>query len=298
MTEVFKRFGGSKKHNCQSTFYDAFQKSIKSNSDYLIPRGSGNSYVEASFLESSTSIKTSNINNIISFDKSKGIIELESGVTLGKLYNFLIKKNYYLPIQPGYPNISIGGCVAVNVHGKNPSKDGLIEKLVIEIELFHKDYGLMKLSRKTNKEIFDLTIGGFGLTGLITKVKLKVSKIKGGYIVKKGMKVNGFKDAILKMNNVSNKIDMFYVWMDLVNNNVNSCDGVLVTGEFSKEKLKDKKLIDYKSKKNFNLFNFYTKSSLKIINWVFKKKLAKKNNQDLKSFLFPAMDNFLYFYLY
>ena len=298
MTENFKRFGGSKEHNCHYTFYDSFKKSIKSNSDYLIPRGKGNSYVEASFLKSSTSIKTNNIDRIISFDKTKGIIELESGVTLGKLYNFLIKRNYYLSIQPGYPNISIGGCVASNVHGKNPSKDGLIEKLVIEIELFHKDFGLMKLSRKINKKIFDLTIGGYGLTGLITKVKLKVSKIKSYSIIKKGIRVNGFKDAILKMNSVSDKVDLFYVWMDLVSKSISTCEGVLVTGEFSKEESKSDRFIDYKSRKNLNLFNFYFRPTLKIINWIFKKKLVKKVKQDLKSFLFPAIDNFLYFYLY
>ena len=84
----------------------------------FITQGSQLSYSAASFGDHSKSIILMN-KSILSFNKKDMIIIVEPKITLGELYNFLIQHDLYLPIQPGHPSISIGGCVAANVHGKN-----------------------------------------------------------------------------------------------------------------------------------------------------------------------------------
>ena len=71
-------------------------------------------------------ITIKNFDRIIDFNKAECTITVEAGCTLGKLYNYLGPLGLQLPVQPGYPAITIGGCVAVNVHGKNHVNDGYL----------------------------------------------------------------------------------------------------------------------------------------------------------------------------
>ena len=84
----------------------------------IITRGAGLSYCNASFAKDSTSINMPGFNRIFNFDNIKGRITLECGVTAGEVNNFLHFKEWMLPVLPGYPSITIGGCFAFNVHGK------------------------------------------------------------------------------------------------------------------------------------------------------------------------------------
>ena len=95
-------------------------------------------------------------------------------INLIEILNFSLKYNLWIPQLPGYPTITLGGAVATNAHGKSCGSDGPIRKSIKSILLFHKNNGWMTLSENENKEIFDLTIGGLGLTGtIVNNFKLK-----------------------------------------------------------------------------------------------------------------------------
>ena len=78
---------------------------------------------------------------------------------------------------PGSLDVTIGGCIGNDVHGKDSFKFGNFGENVIEIEVILSDKKIIKCSKETNKEIFKAVIGGLGLIGIITKVKLKLKKI-------------------------------------------------------------------------------------------------------------------------
>ncbi len=299
MFESLKRFCGSRFITCKSYYPKSTNDILKLKKGKYIPRGEGNSYVEASFSSESTSLNMKNFNKILSFNKSKLSVEVQSGVNLGDLYNFLLKEGYYISIQPGYPYISIGGCIAANVHGKNPHKDGLFQNIVSEIKLFDlKKKKIITLSRKKNSKLFYLTIGGIGLTGIIISAKLLVKKLKSYSIEKKALVVNNFHHGIKLINSEKKKNDMFYVWIDLSGNNLNKSRGLLFTGNFINDK-KEKKdlLISKKRLINYKL-NFYNFLSLKFINKIFYIKEKSNKIINLSSFLFPAIQNKIYFSLF
>src|SRR5262245_10379604 len=91
----------------------------------VIARGAGVSYVGASFGEGTRSIGTRQLNRVLDFDAHNRRITVEAGLSLGSLYDFLLPHHLYLAIQPGHPQITVGACVACNVHGKNPQRDGV-----------------------------------------------------------------------------------------------------------------------------------------------------------------------------
>ena len=144
-----------------------------------IAQGAGLSYCLASAGEKTVSVSMGAFDRILAFDPDRQIIEVECGMSLGHLLAFLIERDFWFPVLPGYPTITVGGALAMNVHGKSQVHDGLFGEQVESLEIVHPEHGRLRLSAQENPEIFSLTIGGLGLTGIATRTALRVQRLKG-----------------------------------------------------------------------------------------------------------------------
>jgi decaprenylphospho-beta-D-ribofuranose 2-oxidase len=181
----------------------------------LIGRGAGISYVAASFGADAISIGMRRFNRILAFNEAGRWIEVEAGIALGRLYEFLTARGLCLPVQPGHPQITIGGCIAGNVHGKNQFREGLFGDHVRSLKLFHPSHGLIDLSPQQNAELFALTIGGFGLTGIIVSAKLSLAPLQSTAMLVSHIPVNDLAEAFARLWELKASHDMVYAWVDL-----------------------------------------------------------------------------------
>ena len=124
------------------------------NEEFQIPRGAGLSYAPASFGKDRLIRDMCSFDRILEFDESSKIVVVEAGISLKKLLMWSFSKQLFLPVLPGQPEITVGGCVAANVHGKNPYKDGTFMEQVEWIELSHPTLGTKIISRSNEKKIF------------------------------------------------------------------------------------------------------------------------------------------------
>jgi len=180
-----------------------------------IARGSGLSYVGASFAQGGTSIGMGRFDRILGFDSAQGWIEVEVGCTVGKLYSFLAPRGLRLPVQPGYPTITIGGCIAGNVHGKNHMREGVFGRHVLSLRLRHPDHGILECSETDNAEAFDLTIGGLGLTGIILSARLALMPLEGTEVSEEHLPIASLEEAFAEIARLKDQADMLYAWLDL-----------------------------------------------------------------------------------
>jgi len=150
----------------------------------------------------------------LDFDPCHKTVKVEAGMPIGKLMAWAMKRGLYFPVLPGYPEITIGGCVAVDAHGKNPWKDGTFSEWVIEISLFHPAHGYMRLSKNENPEVFGLTCGGFGMTGVIVDVTLQLVELPLGAFEVKKIPVASLNEAMQKLAEYSDGSDFIYSWHD------------------------------------------------------------------------------------
>jgi decaprenylphospho-beta-D-ribofuranose 2-oxidase len=181
----------------------------------MIGRGAGISYVAASFGAGVASIGMVRFNRILAFNAAERWIEVEAGITLGQLFEFLAVHDLCLPVQPGHPQITIGGCIAGNVHGKNQFREGLFGEHVRAIRLFHPARGLLDLSPAGNGELFDLTVGGFGLTGLIVSARLALVPLPASALLVQHIPVGDLTEAFGRLAELEQSHDMAYAWLDL-----------------------------------------------------------------------------------
>ena len=102
-----------------------------------IARGMGRSYGDSSLAPKV--ISTTYLNHMLSFDAESGILHCQSGVTLADILNVFVPKGWFPPVTPGTKYVSIGGCIASDIHGKNHHQVGSFCDHVLSITMMLAD---------------------------------------------------------------------------------------------------------------------------------------------------------------
>ena len=179
---------------------------------HRIPRGGGYSYSASSFGESSLVQEMTCFNRFLEFNPQQATLKLEAGVSLIDLMEWALPRKLYFPVLPGYPLITVGGCVAADVHGKNPYIDGTFADWVNQLTVFHPQKGYQSCSREVNPNLFAMTCGGFGLTGIITDITLQLSELPSPAIALSRKSVHSLEEAQFEL--ASSNADIAYSWHD------------------------------------------------------------------------------------
>ena len=195
--------------------------------------GGGFSYSPAGFRRGGLVVAHERFNRILAFDATTGIVECEGGTTLGQLYEFLAPRARFLPVQPGYPGITVGGCVATDVHGKNQYRDRTFRAHVAGLRLYHPRYGDLDLSRESGGEAFDLTCGGLGLTGNILSVRLRTMPVPGAAVELVRDSLPSFEAVLPALEGAGPQSDFLYTWHDATRRGKDFGKGFLVRGRFA-----------------------------------------------------------------
>ena len=209
--------------------YKEIKKIVNKNKNFIV-QGNLRSYGDNA-LSNQLVISTKKLNKIIQFDEKKGIIEAESGVLLNDLLKIITLKGWFIPVSPGTKYVSLGGMVANNVHGKNTYKNQ-IKYYVKKLKLIASNKEII-CSKNKNKKIFYLTIGGFGLTGAILSVTLKLKKIQSENIEQKIIEFKNFEE-FYEISKINKSYEYSVCWIH--NLNKNSIKGLYYLGNHSKKK--------------------------------------------------------------
>jgi len=181
-----------------------------------IARGGGYSYAAASFGGGSIVQDLRRFNRILRFDPEARTIEVEAGTTLAEVLEVTSRADLCLPVQPGYPAITIGGCIAANVHGKNPAREGTFVDCVADLTMFHPAYGLIRIGAGDSSGILELTCGGYGLTGVILAATLSLRPLTGHRVAVRRIRVSDLGESARLVEELSAENTFAYSWHDAV----------------------------------------------------------------------------------
>ncbi len=125
-------------------------------------------------------IDMSRMNEILAFDRRRGMIEVEAGIQWPELVGYLLKAQEgdrhqwgIIQKQTGTSRLSIGGALSANAHGRALTCKPIIDQ-VESFLLIDADGKMKRCSRRHNPELFRLVIGGYGLFGVITQIQLRL----------------------------------------------------------------------------------------------------------------------------
>jgi len=146
-------------------------------SAFALPYGLGRSYGDSCLNDGGVLIDTSHLSRLIHFDRERGILRAEAGLRLDRLLAVIVPRGWFVPVSPGTQFITLGGAVANDIHGKNHHRAGTFGCHVRRFELWRSDGSRRECAPDENAELFRATIGGMGLTGLITWVEIQLAPI-------------------------------------------------------------------------------------------------------------------------
>lgn len=154
------------------------------------------------------------LNRFIRLDEQAGILRCEAGVLLSEILELVIPKGWFLPVTPGTQFVTVGGAIANDVHGKNHHHAGTFGHHVRCFELLRSDGNRLVCSLDENPQWFCATVGGLGLTGLITWAEIQLRPIAHPYIRQETIRYSNL-DEFFKLSSESDRDYEYTVaWVD------------------------------------------------------------------------------------
>src|SRR4051812_3007977 len=148
----------------------------------VLPYAYGRSYGDSCLNDDGTLLDVSGLRRFIHFDAETGLLRCEAGVLLGEILDVFVPRGWFLPVSPGTKFVSVGGAIANDIHGKNHHRAGTFGRHVTRFELVRSTGERLLCSPTENADLFRATIGGLGLTGLITWAEFQLKPVANAWI--------------------------------------------------------------------------------------------------------------------
>ncbi len=195
--------------------------------------GMGRSYGDSCLLKDGSLLVATGMNRLLDFDPESGLLTAEAGLTLAQLLDFSVPRGYFLPVSPGTKYVTLGGAVANDIHGKNHHVAGTFGKHVTQFELVRSDGTHLRCSPTENPDWYAATIGGLGLTGVITWMQVKLKPIVSRKIDYEGVQFHGV-DEFLALTEQYKNVEYTVSWIDCTSTGKNFARGIFMLGDHSR----------------------------------------------------------------
>lgn len=148
----------------------------------MLAYGNGRSYGDVCQLEGGSLLLARGLDRFIAFDRATGVLRCEAGVLLDEVLRLAVPAGWFLPVAPGTRYATVGGALANDVHGKNHPRAGTLGRHVRAFGLRRSDGGHLTCTPRQHPELFAATIGGLGLTGLVTWVEVQLAAVASPWL--------------------------------------------------------------------------------------------------------------------
>lgn len=148
----------------------------------MLAYGNGRSYGDVCLNAGGGLWKTTGLDHFIAFDDQTGVLECEAGLLLRDVQQLMVPRGWMLPVTPGTQLITVGGAIANDVHGKNHHVMGSFGEHVLALRLLRTGGEVIECGPAENIDWFAATVGGMGLTGVISQATIQLRRIAGPWL--------------------------------------------------------------------------------------------------------------------
>ena len=235
MSEAFESWGRFPKYEAHLVpmhWQQEFPGNIGGLHNGALAVGMGRSYGDSCLLKDGNLVVTTGMNRLLDFNQKTGVLTAEAGITLAQILDFAVPRGWFLPVTPGTKYVTLGGAIANDIHGKNHHVAGTFGNHVPQFELVRSDGSRRLCSRTENPDWYGATIGGLGLTGVITWAQLKMRPIVSRKIDYEGIQFHGV-DEFLALTEQYKDIEYTVSWVDCASTGKNFARGIFMLGDHS-----------------------------------------------------------------
>lgn len=179
-------------------------------------RGSGRSYGDAAMNGGGLILDMRRMNRLLDFDPEEGIVETEPGFTIEDLWNCVLPHGYWPTVVPGTMFPTLGGCAAMNIHGKNHPQQGGFGDAIVDADLVTPRGELIRISPDENKELFRAAVSGFGMLGTLTRIKLRTKRVGSGSLEVRQKPAASLREQFEIFEEHADQCDYIVGWVDCI----------------------------------------------------------------------------------
>lgn len=180
----------------------------------VICRGEGRSYGDAALSSHGQVVDTSALRAVRSFDATTGRLVAEAGLSIAELLPLCVPQGWFPGVTPGTKHVSLGGAVAADVHGKNHHRNGSFASDVQALEMLTGDGVRVRCSREQRSELFWASLGGMGLTGVITHVDVQLIPIESASVIAQHFKAPDLATTVRWLDDEAHDDQYTVAWID------------------------------------------------------------------------------------
>jgi decaprenylphospho-beta-D-ribofuranose 2-oxidase len=180
----------------------------------LIPRGLGRSYGDAAQNAGGHVLDTTRLRRIHAIDAARGLVTADAGVSLDRLLAELVPLGWFLPVVPGTRQVTLGGAIAADVHGKNHHHDGTFGRHVRSAVLQTPGGESMLLTEDRTPDELAATTGGMGLTGVVTQATVALTPISTSWIAETTRRTADLDETMEQMSTGDDRHRYSVAWID------------------------------------------------------------------------------------
>lgn len=215
---------------CEPPWFDRFKRPV-------LPFGQGRSYGDSCLNDGGILIDTSSLRHFIAFDEERGVLRCEAGATLADILELIVPRGWFLSVTPGTRYVSVGGAIANDVHGKNHHRAGTFGCHVRQFELLASTGERRLCSPTQNTGLFQATIGGLGLTGLILWAEVQLKPIGSPLIRMERIRFATLEE-FFELSALSDKEYEYTVaWVDCLARGEKAGRGIFIRGNHAEPEL-------------------------------------------------------------
>ena len=182
----------------------------------VIARGLGRSYGDPSQNAGGTVIDVTALDRVHRIDVDEATVEVDAGVSLDTLMRRLLPYGLWIPVLPGTRQVTVGGAIGSDIHGKNHHSQGSFGSHVLSLDLLTADGEVRTLSPDgESSELFWATVGGMGLTGIITRATIRLKRVETAYFLVDNVQTRNLDELIEHFTDGSDENYIYSVaWFD------------------------------------------------------------------------------------
>ena len=199
----------------------------------VIARGLGRAYNNAAQCAGGLVISTAGLNRIIDLDPATGLVTCEAGVSLEQLMVAGLPSGWFVPVSPGTRQVTVGGAIAADVHGKNHHVAGSFAQHVRWLDLLLPDGAERRISPDTEPALFWATAGGMGLTGIILRAEIQLKHVETAMIRVDTVRTPDLDDTMAYLKATDERFGYTVAWLDCLATGASLGRSVITSGDFA-----------------------------------------------------------------
>jgi len=199
----------------------------------VIPRGLGRSYNNAAQCAGGMVISTARLNRILSLDAATGLAACEAGVSLEQLMVAGLPAGWFVPVSPGTRQVTVGGAIAADVHGKNHHVAGSFAGHVASFDLVPPGGEPRTVTPQSDPSLFWATAGGMGLTGLIVRATVQLKRVATSRVLVDTVRTADIDETMATLAEHDRGYGYTVAWSDSLARGAGLGRSVITSGDFA-----------------------------------------------------------------